>query len=102
MVIKNLILYYFILFQLCCSGGNIFGFLANVSLTSLNFDHHLDCQLPAYVYVSGLLCVLCVSVFLKLPALVKLALMVIMSLTFTLTMMVTHPAIFQTFDQLTQ
>ena len=88
--------------QLCCSGGQFISFLADVSMTSLNVDHQLTCELPSYVYISGILCSVSVSAFLKLSALVKLALMSVMSATFILIMEFTHKPLFVDFDQRTQ
>ncbi|KAK7499404.1 hypothetical protein BaRGS_00009379, partial [Batillaria attramentaria] len=87
---------------LCCSGGKVFGFLADVTTSSFNLDHHLTCDLPPYVYVSGLLCSVCVSIFLKLSALVKLIVMTVMSATFILMMEFTHKELFVDFDEKTR
>ncbi|KAK7110092.1 hypothetical protein V1264_014020 [Littorina saxatilis] len=86
---------------MCCSGGKIFAFLADVSMTSLNMDHHLSCEFPSYVYISGLLCLVGVAAFLKLSALVKLILMCVMSATFIFMMVYTHVSIFLVFDHQT-
>ena len=88
--------------QLCCRGGQFISFLADTSTTSLNADHHLTCELPPYVYISGILCSVSVSAFLKLSALVKLVLMCVMSATFILIMEFTHRPLFVDFDRRTQ
>ncbi|KAL8615133.1 hypothetical protein ACOMHN_054502 [Nucella lapillus] len=85
---------------LCCSKGKVFPFLAEAAMTSFNLDDHLTCEFPPYVYVSGVLCSLSVSAFLKLSSLVKLVLMCVMSATCVLMMQFTHRQLFVDFDHL--
>lgn len=77
----------------------MFELLADVGMGSLNADRHLTCELPPYIYVSGIVSFLSVSVFLKLSALVKLILMSFMSATYVVMTEFTHKQLFINFDR---
>ena len=73
--------------------------MAGAGLPALNADRHLTCEAPPYVPLSGVLCAVSVSAFLKLSALVKLGLMAVMSATLILLMEFTHQPLFADFDR---
>ncbi|XP_050418013.1 adenylate cyclase type 1 [Patella vulgata] len=83
---------------LCCRDGNFFNFLANVTFTTSSSDHHLSCDFPPYIYMSCLMGFVTVSVFLKLSALVKLFLMLMMAGGYVVQMVYTHDLLFLKFD----
>ncbi|XP_041365496.1 adenylate cyclase type 1-like isoform X2 [Gigantopelta aegis] len=84
----------------CCKGGNIFSFITNMTLTSLNRDEHLTCELPQYIYMSGIMAYICVSVFLKLSAGIRLLLTLTMATFYIVLMEVTHTTVFSRFDDI--
>lgn len=72
-------------------------------LTTVNFipllsETHLLCSLPQYIYLSGVLGFIAAAIFLKLAALAKLILMILMTGVYIGVMEYTHKTIFDDFD----
>ena len=88
----------FILLQLCCKDSAFYKSLTNASINYMTSDDHLTCQLPQYVYLSGIMGYICVSIFLKLAAGVKILLMGIMATLYIVMMEVTHEPVLNVFD----
>ncbi|GAB1599505.1 uncharacterized protein LOC115219753, partial [Argonauta hians] len=63
-------------------------------------DTHLRCELPQYIYMSCIISFICVSIFLRLSALLKLFMMLSMASVCVVLMEYTHQPLFQQFDYL--
>ena len=89
-----------IFFQLCCRGGIFFGDSPSPEESIISFQRveHLTCELPPYIFLSAILCYITVCIFLKLAALAKFIIMVIMATGYIVVMLVTHPAVFKNYD----
>ncbi|CAI9735925.1 adenylate cyclase type 1-like [Octopus vulgaris] len=68
--------------------------------TSFTGDSHLRCELPQYIYMSCIISFICVSIFLRLSALLKLFMMLAMATVCIVLMEYTHRPLFQQFDYL--
>ena len=89
-------------FQLCCKGGVIFGSYTNRSaetIISFNRNYHLKCEMPQYIYLSGLISCLATAVFLKFSSFAKLLLMLLVSTGYVVVMEYTHKPIFGDIDK---
>ncbi|XP_064647384.1 adenylate cyclase type 1-like isoform X2 [Lineus longissimus] len=90
---------------LCCDGGIVFpkdnGSGAGASVVHQTFmaGNNLTCRYPQYIYLSGVLGYITVAVFLRLSAIVKLLIMIIIGAAYIVVMEVTHPAVFWTYDK---
>ena len=76
----------------------MFGYFSSGSDLKLNSDSHLTCQFLFYIYVSGVMCCLLVSVFIELSSVIKLLLVFLISLSFSLTTVFAHPAFLSNHD----
>ncbi|KAL4222045.1 Adenylate cyclase type 1 [Mactra antiquata] len=83
----------------CCAGG-VFHVFTKTVLSDTASDDHLECSVPHYVYLTCIVTYICVSVFLKLAAGIKLLLMLIMAAGYIVMMEHTHHIIFTEFDHL--
>ncbi|ESP00183.1 hypothetical protein LOTGIDRAFT_141290, partial [Lottia gigantea] len=86
---------------LCCKGGNFINVLANVTFTTSKSDNHLSCDIPNYIYLSCIMGYISISIFLKLSALIKLFLMILMASGYIVQMVFTHEMLFLVFDKKT-
>jgi len=99
---------------MCCRGGLVFPAVDDVassqsalvaavrsmqSVIAFNRDQHLDCDTPHYVYLGAVLALLSVAVFVRLPAIVKLAFLTLISGGFMLAVEVVDRALFVQFDR---
>ncbi|CAH1788384.1 unnamed protein product [Owenia fusiformis] len=84
---------------LCCKEGFLYSLLA-ISQEEINY--HLSCEMPQYIYISGILGCITVAVFVKLPSLVKVVLMIVMVIVYSIVVEVIHPQLFVSHDTLTK
>ena len=68
--------------------------------TSYNNDEHLACDVPQYIFLSCLLGYISLAVFLKLSAIVKLVLMVVMAIGYLVVLTHTHKGLFDDLDDI--
>jgi hypothetical protein len=61
--------------------------------------NNLTCRYPQYIYLSGILGYITVAVFLRLAAVVKLLIMIIIGAAYIIVMEVTHPSVFWAYDK---
>ncbi|XP_052094774.1 adenylate cyclase type 1-like [Mytilus californianus] len=83
---------------LCCKDSAFYKTLTNASMTYISSDEHLKCPLPQYIYLSGIMGYICVSVFLKLAAGVKVFMMAIIAAVYIVVMEFTHVSVLSAFD----
>ncbi|KAL5007029.1 hypothetical protein ScPMuIL_015835, partial [Solemya velum] len=79
----------------CCEGATGSNFLANVTFSSL---HHLSCDMPQYIFLSAIISYIAIAIFLRLVAIFKLFIMVLVASAYVVVMEVTHKEIFQQYD----
>jgi len=96
---------------MCCRGGLVFpavdeGRLSSTAVVgpihaviSFNRDEHLLCDTPHYIYLGAVLSMLSVAVFVRLPALVKLTFVALMTVGYVLAVEVVDRSLFVQFDQ---
>lgn len=88
--------------QVCCRGGLLSSALSRLRaepLISFNHHEHLKCEMPQYIFLSGLMAYLTTVVFLRLAALIKLIVMVVMVTGYLLIAEYTHPNLFTLLDE---
>ncbi|XP_069111853.1 uncharacterized protein [Argopecten irradians] len=83
----------------CCRDAIGYRTLISVNFIQMLDEGHLTCALPPYIFHSCIIGYVCVSIFLRLAALIKLILMVIMAAVYILAMELTHRGLFDGFDQ---
>lgn len=71
----------------------------NVTLDVSSYTDHRACPIPQYIVLSAALGFLAVALFLRLPILIKTALLTIMATVYILLIMASHRDIFQCYDQ---
>ncbi|KAJ8313922.1 hypothetical protein KUTeg_008483 [Tegillarca granosa] len=86
--------------KFCCKDSAVYRILANVNLSKPKSDEHLTCKLPQYIFLSGIMGYICVSIFLKLAAGIKFLVMLIMASVYIVVMEYTHRDIFRKFDEM--
>lgn len=87
--------------QFCCKGGIFFTDNSSDStgpLIAFNRDIHLLCEMPQYIYISGILTFYVISVFLKMSAILKIVLLIVMGTGYLIVMEYTHVALFEKMD----
>nr|AQT03385.1 adenylate cyclase [Perinereis aibuhitensis] len=88
----------------CCKGGKLFTSkaieLGSNPVISFHHDEHLVCEMPEYIFLAGVLGYLVIIVFLKLAALIKLLLMLLMMAGYLVVMEYSHAGLFTKFDEL--
>ncbi|XP_074658999.1 adenylate cyclase type 1-like [Tubulanus polymorphus] len=87
---------------LCCDGGLIFGQMISSNSTNGNVlvGNHLSCGYPQYIYISGIMTYICVAVFLRISAILKLVMWFLIAVCYIVVMVITHPIVFATYDKL--
>lgn len=84
--------------QFCCKDAIGYETLTSVNFVQMLSEDHLSCSIPQYIFLSGIMGYICVSIFLKLAAAIKFLLMFSMAVVYVVAMEVTHAAIFDDFD----
>ncbi|XP_060064547.1 uncharacterized protein LOC132544906 [Ylistrum balloti] len=83
----------------CCRDAIGYRTLISVNFIQMLDEGHLTCSIPPYIFLSCIVGYICVSIFLKLAALVKLILMAIMATIYIVAIEITHRGILDGFDQ---
>ncbi|OWF39366.1 Ca(2+)/calmodulin-responsive adenylate cyclase-like [Mizuhopecten yessoensis] len=82
----------------CCRDAIGYRTLISVNFIQMLDEEHLTCSIPPYIFLSCIVGYVCVSIFLKLAALIKFILMAIMATVFIVAMELTHRGLFDGFD----
>ena len=69
------------------------------SVIAFNRDQHLDCDTPHYIFLGGVLSLLSVAVFVKLPAVAKLFFLALICAGYVVAVELVDRAIFLQFDR---
>ena len=68
------------------------------SVIAFNRDQHLDCDTPHYIYLGAVLSLLSVAIFVRLPAMIKLIFVTLVSVGYIVAVELINRAIFSQFD----
>ncbi len=71
-------------------------------IIAFNRNEHLTCDMPEYVFLSAIMGYIATAVFLKLSALAKLLLMLLMTGGYLVVMEYSHPPLFEELDKHTR
>ncbi|ELU09975.1 hypothetical protein CAPTEDRAFT_22108, partial [Capitella teleta] len=102
-ILRVLIMTVTILFVYSVSQVNVVIFFAanhsvDISVIAFNHNYHLKCEMPQYIYLSGIMGYLLICIFMKLTSLAKVLLMLFVAAGYVAVMEYTHQSIFKAMD----
>ena len=68
------------------------------SMLTFHSEYHLSCDIPHYIYLSGVASLVTIAIFFKMAAWLKLLLMIPMLIGYLVVTLYTHAQLFIDFD----